>query len=150
MSTKNGKEVKGQITISEYIQNRLQTLWGGCTGCVCRNCLYWQSQRCPYGECWDDHRAVTDPYDKAHPEKPLRKGWSNWDRQGEQAHWCRGGQNYPVYYCPNFVKYRGQQVKTCLKANVVIFQDGYVDCCLIDSFGCERCYKEFLEKREEK
>ena len=96
----------------------------------------------------DDHRANTDPYNKAHPGKPPRTYWSNWNKPGEQEHWCRGGENYPVTYCPHFVKYKGQQVKTCLKANVSVFQDGYIDCNLVESFGCEACYREFEERIE--
>ena len=99
-------------------------------------------------EIWDDHRAETDPYDKAHPGEPPRTYWSNWNKPGEQEHWCRGGENYPVTYCPHFVKYKGQQVKTCLKANVSIFQDGYIDCSLVENFGCEACYREFEERTE--
>lgn len=141
-------KTEGQIILEEYLSKRPERTFGGCTGCICRNCLYWWSMRCPFGECWDDHRAATDPYDKAHPGKPPRTLWSDWNKPGEQAHWCRGGINYPVYYCPHFVKYKGQQVKSCLKANVSIFQDGYIECCLINNFGCERCYEEFLAKEE--
>ncbi|MDT4377355.1 hypothetical protein RO787_29015, partial [Blautia coccoides] len=94
----------GQISIAEYLQAREDKLFGGCGQCVCRNCLYWWSDRCPYGGCWDNHRAETDPYDKAHPDKPPRTVWSHWDKPGEQAHWCRGGTFYPAHYCPGFTK----------------------------------------------
>jgi hypothetical protein len=40
--------------------------------------------------------------------------------------WRRGGESYPVSYCSHFAKYMGQEVKTCLLANVGVFQDGYV------------------------
>ena len=142
------RQIEGQLTITDYLSARKERTWGGCTGCACENCLYRESQRCPYGKCWDDHRADVDPYDRAHPDQPPRTWWSDWNKPGEQAHWCRGGRNYPVYYCPHFVKYKGLQVKTCLKENVCIFQDGYILCGIIDSYGCERCYQEFLEKEE--
>lgn len=141
-------DVEGQINLEEWKQSINHKVYAGCTGCICRRCLYWWSSRCPYGECWDDHRAIIDPYDKAHPDQPLRTAWSNWNKPGEQAYWCRGGENYPIHYCKHFVKYKGQQVKTCLKANVSIFQDGYISCSIIDSVGCGKCYEEF-ERRQE-
>lgn len=135
--------MEDQITLGEWSKSLDHKTFAGCAGCICRKCLYWWSSRCRYGECWDDHRAIIDPYDKAHPDQPFRKLWSNWDKLGEQAHWCRGGIIYPIHYCKSFVKYKGQQVKTCLKANVSVFQDGYISCGIIDSVGCERCYEEF-------
>ena len=138
----------GQITLAAYLETRKKIEYGGCGNCVCRNCLYWRSKRCPYGECWDDHRAITDPYDATHPEQTPRKLWSNWNKPGEQAHWCRGGANYPVYYCPSFVKYKGSQVKDCLDAVVSVFQDGYISCGLVDIAGCEQCYERWLSKME--
>ena len=138
----------GQMNLEEWNNSRVRHTWGGCTGCACRNCLYWWSSRCPYGECWDDHRAQINPYNKVYPDKPPRKCWSNWNKPGEQEHWCRGGRFYPISYCAEFVKYKGQQVKTCLKANVSIFQDGYIDCSLVENIGCEACYREFEERIE--
>ena len=137
----------GQISLEEYIAQRPKTEWGGCGECICRKCLYWWSNRCPYGECYDDHRAEVDPYDKAHPDKPPRTWWSDWNKPGEQAHWCRGGTNYPAYYCPHFVKYKGQQVKHCLYAAVSVFQDGYILCSLVDAIGCEECYRRWERKK---
>ena len=55
-----------------------------------------------------------------------------------------------IQHCEHFVKYKGQQVKECLKANIAVFQDGYIDCSLINSIGCEQCYKELKEKIERK
>ena len=141
--------MKGQISISEYLTEK-KRLFPHCGDCVCENCLYWWSSRCPYGGCYDDHQAMTDPYDKAHPGRPQRTAWSNWDKPGEQAHWCRGGIFYPVNYCQHFVKYRGCQVKECLKCIVAVYQDGYVDCSLVESIGCEQCYREFEERDAER
>ena len=138
-------QIQGQMTIEEYVKNRVGVS-PGCSGCVCQRCLYWWSGRCPYGGCWDDHRAQVDPYDRAHPDKPPRRAWSNWDAPGEQAHWCRGGIFYPIYFCQHFAEYEGQTVKGCLKENVSIFQDGYIRCGLVDSLGCEKCYEDFMEK----
>ena len=139
----------GQPTISDYLQARDNERFKHCGQCVCRNCLYWWSIRCPFGGCYDDHRAKIDPYDKAHPGRPLRTAWSNWDKPGEQAHWCRGGTFYPVTYCPHFTKYRGCQIKECLKCNVAVFQDGYIDCSLVNTLGCTECYQEFMESMED-
>lgn len=140
----------GQISIADYICGRDNVVFKLCSQCVCNNCLYFRSGRCPYDGCYDDHRAEVEPYDKAHPDKPPRDGWSNWDKPGEQAHWCRGGRFYPVHYCPEFVKYdEGKHVvKECLKAIVSVYQDGYMQCSLVDTVGCQRCYEEFLDKEE--
>ena len=140
-----------QMSISEYLQARDNVRFKHCGQCVCQNCLYWWSGRCPFGGCYDDHRVEIDPYDKAHPSRPLRTAWSNWDKPGEQAHWCRGGIFYPVHYCQHFVKYNEEQhmVKDCLKAVVDVFQDGYIYCSLVDTLGCTECYKEFMESMEE-
>ena len=140
--------IPGQIELKDYLRREYpEWTWGGCGKCACRACLYWWSQRCPYGGCWDDHRADVDPYDRAHPEEPPRTWWSDWNKPGEQAHWCRGGENYPMYEeCSHYVRYEGQQIKTCLKANVAIFQDGYIECGIINTFGCQRCYEEWEEK----
>lgn len=119
-----------------------------CSKCICEDCLYWWSGRCPYGRCYDDYRAQADPYDKAHPGEPPRTGWSHWETQ--QAYWCRGGSFYNVRECGHFVKYEGQQVKECLKAQVSVFQDGFIRCCLIDYMGCQRCYEEFERRMEDK
>lgn len=138
-----------QITLEEYLQSRNGPSMH-CGDCICKKCLYRWSGRCPYGGCWDDYRAEVDPYDAAHPDQPPRKWWSNWNKPGEQAHWCRGGCFYPVYYCPHFVKYQEQEhiVKTCLGENVSIFQDGYIQCSMVDSIGCQECYRRFLERME--
>ena len=141
------RRMTGQITLKEYLESR-HKIFPTCGDCVCRNCLYWWSKRCPYGKCWDDYRAETDPYDAAHPEQPPRKWWSNWNKPGEQAHWCRGGNSYPVSYCPHFVKYEGQDIKDCLCAPVSVYQDGYIQCSIVDSIGCQECYRRFLERME--
>lgn len=104
-----------------------------------RNCLYWWSNRCSYGSCYDDHRAKIEPYDKMHPGKPYRTAWSNWNKPGEQAHWCRGGMLYPVNYCEYFEKYKGSTIEDCIQVPIQIFQDGFVNCFLKDSIGCEAC-----------
>ena len=59
---------------------------GGCGPCVCKKCLLWWSRRCPRGGCWDEWRARHEPW-----PGPVRRQWTDWDKPGEQAHWCRGG-----------------------------------------------------------
>ena len=80
----------------------------------------------------------------------MRKVWTNWDQPGEQAHWCRGGAFYPVDTCPHFIRYEQDKtlVRSCLKENVQVFQDGYILCGLVNTLGCERCYQEFEEQME--
>lgn len=140
--------MEGQITLEEWSNSQKKIAIGGCVGCACRACLYWWSSRCPYGGCWDNHRAQTNPYNEAHPGELPRKYWSNRNKQGEQEHWCRGGTCYPISYCPKFVKYKGQQIQTCLKSCVSVFQDGYIYCSLVENIGCETCYREFEERTE--
>lgn len=135
--------IKGQITFDEYLKSKRKR-FPGCDDCICRSCLYWWSSRCPYGKCYDDHRAVVEPYDEAHPEEPPRTGWSHWETQ--QAYWCRGGEFYPASCCEHFVKYKECQVKDCLEAPVVVFQDGHIQCDMEHIRGCQWCY-ERLENR---
>lgn len=54
-----------------------------------------------------------------------------------------------IQHCEHFVKYKGLQVKECLKANIAVFQDGYIDCSLIEGIECEQCYKELEEKMKQ-
>ena len=49
----------------------------------------------------------------------------------------------------HFIKYQGCQVKECLKCNIAVYQDGYIDCSLVDTLGCTACYQEFEEHMEE-
>lgn len=117
-----------------------------CRDCVCNYCLYWWSSRCPYGECYDDNRAKVDPYTDHHP---VRKLWSNWDKPGEQAHWCRGGALYPAEDCEHFVQYAGGKVVDCARAVTVEYQDGYIECSVRQSMSCEECMKGLTEKLQE-
>lgn len=124
-----------------------------CGECVCKYCLYWWSIRCPYGDCYDDYRAVIEPYDAAHPDEPPRTGWTDWNKSGEQAHWCREGFFYPTDDCEHFVQYEGQKLSSCYKEVVSEFQDGYVMCYMRNAISCESCMKEMTEKlqgREQK
>lgn len=142
------KQIEGQMEISGYISDiKISSL--GCMECICKKCLYWWSGRCPYGGCHDDRRARENPYDKDHPDRPPRTAWSDWNKPGEQAHWCRGGTFYPIQYCEKFVKYKGCEVKWCLESNVRVYQDGYIVCSLVDGVGCKKCYGRFLGKLEE-
>ncbi len=131
------KQIDGQMDIFEYLSGEIHI--GGCGPCICRNCLYWWSSRCPYGGCYDDKRAIDDPYDRAHPNDPPRTAWSNWNKPGEQAHWCRGGICYSTRYCEKFIKYEGSMIEECIECNIQVFQDGYIDCSLKEITGCEAC-----------
>lgn len=140
------KQTEGQIYLNQYIQSVKDSrpFIITCRECVCEKCLYRWSGRCPYGKCYDDKRAKENPYDKAHPDEPPRTGWTNW--KADQAFWCRGGAYHPVSYCREFVKYRKPVIKDCLNAVVAIYQDGYVRCSLVDTIGCEECYRHFEER----
>lgn len=123
--------------------------FAGCGDCICKQCLNWWSARCPCGNCYDDHRAKVNPYDKAHPVEPPRDLWSNWET--EQAFWCRGGICYPAYNCDHYIKYDDAKtiVKTCLYQNVVVYQDGFILCGTATTNGCEWCMQRFEEEKNE-
>ncbi|MDB8771821.1 MULTISPECIES: hypothetical protein [unclassified Ruminococcus] len=110
-----------------------------CRDCYCKTCLRWWSDRCVYGKCWDDFRAKENPYNKIFPDKPPRTGWSNWNKPGEQDHWCRGGAFYPERKCEHYVEYTGCTIEDCIAAPIQLFQDGFLICTLKDSIGCEAC-----------
>lgn len=139
----------------------------GCEGCDCNKCLYRWSGRCPYGTCYDDHAARVNPFDKWSMEHDARyahwasqssdgvpwwrKGWSDWNKPGEQGHWCRGGTFWAqTGECEHFVEYdrAKTEIVYCLEAVTSEYQDGYIQCSLIDLQGCEECYKRFNEKLE--
>lgn len=141
------KQVNGQITMKDYISTRYGR-FPSCSSCVCNSCLYWWSSRCTYGSCYDDLRAKENPYDKAHPGEPPRTLWSNWNKPGEQAHWCRGGAFYPEHYCEEFAKYQGSTIEECVYCNIQVFQDGYISCSIKDSIGCDACIdRKQIEER---
>ena len=120
-----------------------------CTKCICRTCLLWWSGRCPHGGCYDDLRAKEKPWDKTHPNNPPRQSWGNWKE--EQAFWCRGGVFYTTSTCEHYEKLieEGTNVRGCLGCNITQFQDGHINCSLIDTMGCEECYRRFAEKEKE-
>ena len=112
-------------------------------GCICEKCLYHWSGRCPYGGCYDDLRAIENPYDKAHLGKPPRTSWTDWKE--DQAYWCRGGIFYQTQECDKFEEYVHSKhiVKECLKSIIDVFQDGYIRCSLVELIGCEECMRQF-------
>jgi hypothetical protein len=110
-----------------------------CSDCLCYYCLYYWSERCPYGGCYDDHRAQADPYTDHYPERHL---WSDSHKPGEQAHWCRGGNLYPTEECPYFEQYEGQKIEQCYRAMISTFQDGYRSCSMMVNGTCEKCLRD--------
>lgn len=130
-----------------------KTRIGGCGECICQRCLYYWSQRCPHGGCYDHYRALNEPYYVLHMAEPERTAWSNWNLPGEQNHWCRGGIFYPAESgdCGDYQEYKGATAEQCLFGNVLKFQDGYIICAIVDNIGCEKCMEMFeaeLEKEE--
>ena len=117
---------------------------------MCRTCLMYRSQRCPMGGCWDDERARREPY----PRDDRRAMWTDHDKPGEGAHWCRGGMFYSLTdarMCPRYVAYDPDRhaVRDCLEGVVETYQDGYVKCSLIDVTGCEECMRRFERRHED-
>ena len=113
----------------------------------------WWSGRCPFGGCYDDKRATELPWDKAHPNEPPRKAWTDW--KNDQKHWCRGGASYATEHCEHYIQYQEKDttVRTCLGCNITQFQDGYISCSLIEHVGCEECCKKYnnsLDNEERK
>lgn len=51
--------------------------------------------------------------------------------------------------CENHIRYEGQQVKECLLSNVRVYQDGTIGCGIIDTVGCEECYRRFLKEKDD-
>lgn len=131
--------MQGQISLNEWQEKIHQTYSWTCRDCICKRCLYWWSSRCPYGGCYDDLRAKEHPYDKAHPGEATRNAWSNWNKPGEQAHWCRGGTFYITTQCDHYVRYQGQTVEHCVYETISIFQDGYIGCGTKERIGCDAC-----------
>ena len=119
-----------------------------CNKCICRNCLLWWSGRCPYGGCYDDLRAQKKPWNRAHPNSPPRTSWSGWEN--DQKHWCRGGIFYTTTSCEHYAKYSEKEtvVCECLGCNISQFQDGHISCSLVDTIGCEECYRRFTEEQK--
>lgn len=99
-------------------------------------------ERCPYGGCYDDHRAQEDPYTDHYPERHL---WSDSHKPGEQANWCRGGNLYPTEECPYFEQYEGQKIEQCYRAMISTFQDGYRSCPMMVNGTCEKCLRDLNE-----
>ena len=45
-----------------------------------------------------------------------------------------------------FVEYTGSKVKQCILATVEIYQDGYMHCPIINSLGCDYCYRRMEDE----
>ena len=134
----------GQLSVFDMLELPTISI-GGCGRCVCNECMRWWQSRCPHGSCWDDQRAQIMPYDAAHGGK-IRKLWSDWNKPGEQAHWCRGGSFYPAHMCEHYAPYIRPKVQYCLNAAVRVWADGTIDCSLVDAIGCEKCMKIWEER----
>ena len=139
----------GQMSIFDCLNSLPDIVWGGCGPCICKKCLYYQSGRCRYGCCYDDKRASDEPYDKKHPDDPPRTAWSNWNKPGEQGHWCRGGVFYPTYQCDYFKRYTGIKIEECIRCNTIVYQDGYRFCQLVENVGCKACYESMMQNLED-
>ena len=134
------KSESGQLSLFDSYRMSIT----GCGDCICVKCLYYNSGReCEYGTCYDDMRAKYNPY-----PYETRKSWSDWNKPGEQEHWCRGGTFYRCDQCDKFVPYddRKTQVLSCLEATVLKYQDGYQWCPLVEPVGCTECYRRFEER----
>lgn len=65
---------------------------------------------------------------------------------------CHGGWFYQAHECERYIECdeAKTQVKDCLEAVTVIYQDGYISCSLADTVGCEECYRQFEERQSKK
>lgn len=133
--------IAGQIDLFTYLDHS-DVDFGGCYNCICKTCLFHESGRCVYGECYDDKRVKENPYDKAHPNNPVRKSWSNWNKPNEQKHWCRGGVFYSAKYCDRYVRYTSVDIQECIACNIVVYQDGFINCLIKEAMGCQACIEE--------
>ena len=43
-------------------------------------------------------------------------------------------------------EYKFRTNRDLAQVNVSVFQDGYIGCDIVDSIGCQDCYKRFLER----
>lgn len=129
-----------QIELTE-IQPTLSM--AGCGDCMCRCCLHWWKGDCPHGECFDDYFCTVYPYRGEHAFFSLI------NEGNQKEHWCRAGESWQhrEEECQHYVIYEGQIIRSCIGANVRVFQDGAIVCSIIDSVGCAECYKR-LEERE--
>lgn len=112
----------------------------GCSGCLCVSCLKYHARSCPNGGCYDDWRAAHQPY----PGEE-RRSWSEWNKPGEQAHWCRGGMFYEAKSCGDFVEYDAGQhtLHDCFGETVERFQDGTILCGFNEIMGCKKCIEMY-------
>ena len=61
-----------------------------------------------------------------------------------KSHRCRNTHLH-MFNCPDGLSYQlytGSKVRQCIKATCHHFEDGYVHCPIIDSHGCEWCFKK--------
>jgi len=63
---------------------------------------------------------------------------------------CTGGWMNQAYACKNFVKIDDSQTKVmdCMEAVIVKYQDGYIQCSIVNDIGCEECYTRFIAKKD--
>lgn len=101
-----------------------------CGRCICKQCLYYASGRCPHGACYDSLRAKVYP------------------RSTEQVNWCKGGVFYQSHHCNEFVQFSGCRVVECLQAVVIKYQDNHIQCPLVDTVGCEECMTSWQRQQD--
>ena len=47
--------------------------------------------------------------------------------------------------CPEFVQYTGQNIESCYRSGIQVFQDGYRICSSMVNGSCEKCLREMAE-----
>jgi hypothetical protein len=62
---------------------------------------------------------------------------------------CRNEKSCPKGY--KYKEYTGSKVRECIGATTEIFEDGYIQCPVIECYGCEKCiemYGESISNKE--
>lgn len=135
--------IDGQLSIFDRLEPKPEY---ACKGCICQECMRWWRKNCPYGGCYDEHRADVMPYYSL-PPGTLRTLQLGWRASGEHTHWCSGGTTYPEHMCEHHVPYEKPLRQECLNANVTKWKDGQIDCPLVDVWGCEKCMRVWEQRR---
>lgn len=92
-----GEQMRGQISIFDYIEDQDEHPDSLCSRCICYKCAH-HYKDCPFGTCYDNKREKEKPYMSKH-DKPVTL-MSNWERYLDQ--WCKGGIFYPSHICERY------------------------------------------------
>lgn len=63
------------------------------------------------------------------------------------SHRCRNNKECPDQL--DYIRHTGYQVRQCLFATTAVYQDGYIHCPILESYGCEWCFERFEKEGKE-